>query len=392
MDAWHGWGAALACLMTIACASGPAGPDPALADLQAIAAAQCQAAIDCDCPGRGDLDTCMTEQDATWRARQVAGRADGLTYDPSCAADLAAAIEAQGCSAPGTGAAHPCTSYCAPFHGERELGASCTRFDDLVSDCAQGLTCVDGACREPCQVFTGLRVGEVCSDPASGESLDRCAEGLYCDERCKPLAGPGESCGACVEDYYCSYDGQTTRCLERADEGESCDLASCKPGLFCDYDGAFQCRALANAGESCSDRPCVDGLACNGTCRPPVGEGESCAEAACRDGLLCDYATTITCVAPPSAGSPCISDRCEASAVCDFETYTCRLGAVEGDPCTGHAQCQSRYCPAGRCAELPAIGESCEGTLRCAIGASCDGRVCRPSPTHGPAVCVYQGW
>ncbi len=378
-------------LALVGCTTAIDGPDPARADFDAIATAHCQLAAECGCPGREDMDACLTELNDTWLARLMTGRADGLTYDPACADGIADAITAHGCAGPGRDSSHLCSSYCAPFHGERELGATCTRFDALVSDCAQGLTCSEGICRDPCHVFTGLPEGEICWDN-SGQLLDRCADHLICNGQCEPPAGPGEQCGFCAKGYFCDYySSDIAVCAEAADAGESCGLTECKPGLYCAYELGDRCEPYAKLGEACVDRRCDDGLSCDGVCQGPAPEGESCASRPCVEASVCDYARNL-CVAPPPVDAPCIDGRCEVGAVCDFDTGTCRAAAAVGEPCTGHAQCDTRYCPAGRCAELPGIGESCQGTLTCAVGARCDGSVCLASPSRGPAACVYEGW
>lgn len=370
--------------------------------LGALAASQCEAASDCACELTAAQGGCTSQLEDTWLARLRAGGDLGLAWDAACVETIAAQLEDAGCSWPAAGTANPCRDFCQVFHGDRAEGESCDGHDALVSSCAQGLLCDAGRCVAPCAALSGLPEGARCFDTDAGTSLDRCAEGLRClfpAGRCAQAPAAGSPCleGQCEDDSYCDWNTDVCRSLPGL--GENCDYAQCREGLACawnEVDFTSRCVMAAGEGESCSNTSCVQGLSCSGatqTCRAPGGEGDPC-DVGCREGLACNYDSNV-CEPPPPVGAPCPSGECAVGAWCDFSVVfdgVCRPGAALGEACMGHRECASGYCPAGYCDRLPELGESCRETLACGVGTSCDGDVCRPSVTRGPAVCVYEGW
>jgi hypothetical protein len=144
-------------------------------------------------------------------------------------------------------------------------------------------------------------------------------------------------------------------CRPPAEEEQQTCVRPCAPyvgdrdrGEPCEFlgDGVSQCAAgLVCSGGSCED-PCE-----GWTPDVRVGAGGSCAERTCADDLVCDG--TRTCVAP------------ELTA--------------DGEPCTGHGECRSGYCPAAFCAPMPKLGESCRGAGVCAEGLDCHDDICEPA-------------
>ena len=371
-----------------------------------LVTAHCVSAQECDCSLTVSQAGCESTLNAHWRARLQAGADRSLTYDAECFDTIDAGIDDANCAWPPRDDRHPCHDHCQVFHGDREEDESCKRFDDLVSNCAQGLLCTGGRCISPCEGLSGLAVGEVCRDPATSTELDRCADGLTClgqTGRCAQAPAAGEAClgGECDADSYCDYNTGEL-CRARVGEGSGCENAQCQAGLYCAYqetpDGNYSatCRPRADEGEPCFEADCADGLACNfeiGLCVAPANLGEACFAIGCIDGALCNFQIGV-CVEPPLVGQTCVEGECAADAWCDTaaDVPTCAADLAIAVPCTGHSQCESGYCPAGYCDVRPDIGESCAGSLVCELGASCDGEQCRASVTHGPAVCVYEGW
>ncbi len=372
-----------------------------------VVVAHCAASQSCECSLTASQAGCEGTLRDEWRARLQAGKDRELTYDVECFAAIEAGIEDASCAWPPNDDRHPCHDHCQLFHGDKAKGESCKRFDDLVSNCEQGLVCDNARCVSPCERLSGLAVGEICRDPDTFEQLDRCADGLACIGdvgRCAKAPAAGEAClgGECDADSYCDYYGDNPVCRARVGEGASCDSAECQSGLSCAYletpDGNYSatCRPRAQEGQPCAETACDEGLTCNyqvGLCTPPAGLGQYCVELGCIEGALCNYDLGV-CVEPPSAGQPCVNSECARDAWCDttLDVATCTLDLALAAACTGHSQCNSGYCPAGFCDVRPGLGESCAGSLVCELGASCDGQVCRESVTHGPAVCVYEGW
>lgn len=399
----------LACV--VASIVGCAAESPSAAELEAdeqdaemreLAATICDAEAACSCASSNE---CASAEADAWRARAIAGRDLGLAYDAECVTAIGDAVDATACDEAPTGPAHPCHDYCAVFHGEREIGEHCDRFDELVSDCAQGLMCEAGRCVEPCSVLSGLPPGQRCRDPETFQELGTCADGLFCDDagRCAVPPPLGTACieyeDLCGPDAWCSWE--TRICTGLPGEGESCDESPrCAQGLACrwadDY-GSSRCVALGEAGDDCQDRPCGDGLWCDGdVCRPPGELGESCDSFNCREGLVCDPDLGYRCSEPPGVGATCDQGVCADGTWCDFNTDpttpTCVAAAANGEACTGHPRCTSGYCPAGYCVARPEAGEDCSELFICASGLACDGSICRVSASAGPAVCVYEGW
>jgi hypothetical protein len=164
-----------------------------------------------------------------------------------------------------------------------------------------------------------------------------------------------------------------TRCLELAVDivlEAECDAD------FSSFWAELPCalyRGTANVGDACESVPpplhwCLEGLACvAGRCEPShVAETSS--------GL-------------PGPGEPCTENaECDETAWCESgpDEALCRALAEVGDLCMGHPECQTRYCPAGKCDELPTEGELCGANTLCADGLDCDGERC----VARPASCV----
>lgn len=379
--------------------------DERLERVAQLVALHCESTEACACEVTVAQAGCAPTLTDQWRARLVAGEERELTYDPACLDTIEAGIDGAVCAWPPADDRHPCHEFCQVFHGTRGEGERCDRFDDLVSDCDQGLLCDQGRCVTPCAALSGLQAGERCRDAATFTELDRCADGLACigDEgRCAQAPPAGEPCllGECAADSYCDYNGSGATCRRRVGEGANCESAACEVGLACTYvddnSGNYQvrCTRRGKAGEPCSESGCEEGLGCgiDGRCTPLGDIGSRCDVVNCREGLLCDYSVSV-CAVPPPAGQPCLSGECARGAYCETtDVSLCVAGQPRGTACTGHRQCESGYCPAGFCDVRPGIGDPCAGSLVCDVGASCDGAVCRASVTHGPAVCVYEGW
>lgn len=380
--------------------TGCSGDDAAREELRALARKQCEHAESCRCAGTGRDADCLEERRALWDARVDEARDLGLRYDAACVEAIAARLEEYGCASAAAGPEHLCASYCAVFHGDRELGTSCQRHDDTVSDCAQGLVCREGSCVEPCPALTGRTEGQRCMSE-EGVAIEDCAHDLHCSWQsglCEAPAQAGESCASrdCATDLWCDYT--TSFCRASLGEGEPCETGRCDQGLFCDWNsGPGECRPSSRAGESCSERTCADGLWCDYDamiCREPGQEGASCSYGPCASGFVCDFSTE-KCVMPPGEGQPCLNGACHPGTWCDVDAMPepqCMARKQTGEPCSGHAQCESVYCPTGFCRDRPGEGEDCSVLPICENGLVCDTGVCVPAVVEGPAVCAFPGW
>jgi hypothetical protein len=202
---------------------------------------------------------------------------------------------------------------------------------------------------------------------------EECARDDECISRQCDVPGCEEACctGACVGDTP----------PVRAQLGESCEVAECDNGLFCD-DGTATCVALKSQGGFCvSIAECRFGLYCNqsGEC---VGNlptlGQACS-GPCRDeGTQCST-TSRVCVEVGLLGAPCqMSSDCSPFYVCDAGNH-CSAGAPIGAPCSVSARCADvgAFCDipggegSGTCAPLKAEGEVCDAGTACQSG-TCD--------------------
>jgi hypothetical protein len=446
--------------------------DPAQGDIDRLVVALCEQAEACACAGTPDETTCDTRK-ATWDSRLAYARSNGLVFDPECSKHLEVRIPRSNCDS--SRSIDLCLGHCTVFHGNVQPGEACTALDATTSDCAQGLSCVDGVCQTACAGLGGLAAGERCM--SEGVHIEDCAEGLACDpnsEQCVPPPSAGEAClfGDCGQDAWCDFD--TDRCVAlpsvgepcgdtncasdatceweigicepRPGENEDCRSKPCAEGLVCHNDD-FVCRTPARFGQPCGTVPCVNGLTCqdgtcggygelnarcehndhcteglwcdDGSCRARLDEGGDCTDAPCLDGLWCD---NNVCEAPRDVGDqcegsyecqqglwcdwnlgqcaplpngegqPCAAGECGEGLWCDNGVDECRPLSPYGEPCMGHRECESGFCPAGFCITLPALGEPCAINTGCGRGLNCDGDVCVVAVASGPAACSFPGW
>lgn len=403
---------------------------PPATELYRLIDAHCERATACGCDWTLPADDACTEElEARWKARLSEAQARALRYDAACFAAITAQIEEHRCERPG-GERPLCESFCAPFHGDRAEGEPCSGDDALVSDCAQGLVCAGGTCASPCLALGGRQRGERCGNDLVG-TYDDCAGSLWCNHVgiCEERAGAGEPCAGdqCAEGLACDWNSLT--CVPRPGAGEPCE-GSCADGLFCDYRSGV-CRRASGEGERCTELPCADDLYCQPTndgwdafCRSYAAEGEDCSQRPCGDRLYCDDADrcvaapgegrpclfgvlcadgvvcepqTTRCVAPPEEGRACIQGECAPGTFCDVAmdptgVGICTARRANDEPCSGHRQCQSGYCPNGYCWPIPLEGDDCRGTDACAGGLVCNGTTCERTLTRAPAACSHPGW
>ena len=132
-------------------------------------------------------------------------------------------------------------------------------------------------------------------------------------------------------------------------------------------------------GEEC-ERPCFlyhgdvhEGRLCH---TPEGGAYSDCSKRlVCSvDNCTAGFGCTGTCVDPCMDSTPSACGSCEDDELCDEGSGMCVPLPLPdlGEPCTGHSQCQSGFCPAGYCAVVPGQGESCATSKICAQGTKCD--------------------
>jgi hypothetical protein len=249
-----------------ACGGEPTGePPPAGTDLDLVF---CDLLQRCGCLGLdcGDLGFAgigLEEQ--------------GAVFDPACAdawADRLPAVQCSDLLADEVPEAleFGCEQHCSVVHGSKFAGEPCQVFGALFvlgdfSDCAQGLVCDRGECKDPCVVVPPTE-GQPCAD---GDPP--CVDGLYCLRDPERPEDPGVCVGLPVA-------------------GQSCTSSQlCTQGARCDVQNpdAPVCVPLAEDGAACTGHlQCLSGHCPDGRCRPRLAQGQACSgDLRCAEGLSC---------------------------------------------------------------------------------------------------------
>lgn len=192
------------------------------------------------------------------------GDLDDTRVDQACIERIAARIDAQSCELSFTRGG--CEDDCAPFFGHKLEFQAC----DFPYDCARGLGCVLGICRDPCSVAPP-REGEPCED-------------------------------SCADDLVCDRDGDGT-CHRPSEAGPNCDGSTCAADAFCDLNDPAgpRCAPLRELDAPCrGHRECVDGYCPAGFCAEPPGAGQPCGL-----GVLC--AAGSVCQGDDDGGGLCVA-------------------------------------------------------------------------------------
>lgn len=282
--------------------------------------------------------------------------------------------------------------------------------------CADGLTCVAGACAIPaCPEGTegcGCLAG-ACGSTRAGEPL-ACTDGV-CQLAACPVGEPGCACrgGArCTADAIC-VDGRcrAQACIPGA-AGCECLAGGCDRGLVCERG---VCADLTGriSGACYDDGTCATNARCDRTVHPSV----------C---VYCDLGT-IGCQCDADAclpGLSCVNGHCSGDA--EIQSRAVPANPQCYTPCTGNVtladgtvlRCDSdgllpgcldgRVCEAGQCleagsprkicladAECPEFMQciqgycysTCSADADCAGGLGCHLRVCRQRCTAGAGEC-----
>lgn len=247
----------------------------ALAACKSGASAQdtCEQIVGCACgtPVYPTVDACVRDFDAGEEAARQRAADRGLVFDADCYVSRFAELEALECR--GFSELEDLSALCgscSPIHGDKPLGAACTRSAQGDSDCASGLSCLSydfdggdatGVCYAPCEVAAA---GEPCTvEVDDGTYLQTCVDGYGCSGesgRCEPRQADGTTC---LEDDLCvsdNCDDMTAQCRPMPGEGDACDFVCADP-FVC---SAGSCVAAPGVGEPCLDDRCAPGARCAG--------------------------------------------------------------------------------------------------------------------------------
>ncbi len=359
---------------SVTCASGPGG---------------CAADADCStgffCSYNGSVGKCLAQKPlaatcntgqggdcvaANCRVCQSGFCATGVCCQTACDQPCAACSGAGGtclAAAKGSPGAPSCGEYVCDG-----TNLACPTTCTLTTDCANGFTCVNGACIGANALGTGCTQDAECS---SGF----CADGVCCDTACNgqcewcgdpsnsgtceatPVGPPmngRQACsgsGACLGQCNgakrdgCTYPGNATQCAPATCVNDSIITAS-----TCDTAGNCAAGNLQDCGGY--------------TCDPSAGACKTvCAtKADCRLGAVCDTSSgTGTCNA---AGATCVGGFSVKAS--DGAVTPC----PDGYQCLGAGECQQQCGTSADCAPgYDCTASSCVATGTGAGGASSSG-------------------
>ncbi|MCX4247699.1 hypothetical protein [Paraliomyxa miuraensis] len=218
-----------------------------------------------------------------------------LVLDPACVEPWWSWVDALSCETPDP---RRYADLCPLYHGTRRVGDDCSDFPPHITQCAAGLMCIAGQCRDPQLTAAG---GE--DEPCDID--DWCEDDLACvDAQCQRLPGPGELCleGRCQDGAKCVDD----RCATLPGPGQPCLNDACQSGSRCETNantGERICMSLASVGEPCMGHgECVSGNCPAGSCQPPAQSGDRCSQnLPCGPGLRCQQGI---CRAPGEGSVP----------------------------------------------------------------------------------------
>lgn len=238
----------------------------------AVAEELCNLQQRCECEGSPSGEECQSLAEQVIKGFLLPPPGAGLTYDAACAGELVDAYADFECDALDAFADDRECRFCKPYHGDKQAGDACSRFEGTIfDDCGPGLGCFEDVCIDPCET-----VGE--GEPCLGR---QCSEGLVCTY---------------------SFDDETSTCQSSAGLGDSCEDAICADDLVCNS-ATFACAEAPGVGE-----PCMGASSCD-------------------DGSWCDTSDSDimswVCRAPKDDGEPCMSgDECSSKS-CDFDAKLC---------------------------------------------------------------------
>lgn len=258
----------------------PAVPIEAEDAAQVLAEQICAQMYTCECPNNieyyANQTECVIVETSEIQNAIDGALANGGTWDPVCAGDLAKALRDWECMGQTMAMRESTFSpvLCPVLKGSGGLANECYQ-TALGDTCQAGLTCLEGVCIETPTL--PVPSGQQCY-----YGYVPCAAGTYCDWHpsgdgmiCQDLPVAGEACnpndqylcGPQSEDLICDIDSST--CIPSPGEGESCEeYTLCQPGLYCDGGKGFTCQPRQELGEGCGGDPVcpVDASCVNSIC------------------------------------------------------------------------------------------------------------------------------
>jgi hypothetical protein len=226
-----------------------------------------------------------------------------------------------------------------------------------------------------------VELGGVCADDEECIGDNSCTAGPGQCGECVAAIALGDPCTfggiACASGSTC--DGMSSLCVEAAapgGTGAACTsddsfFSACTSSNDLCIDGICTTFTVSTSeGADCSDEQntvCGAGMFCfGGTCSSAVAaEGESCMDgqnrsAQCSASSYCRYDRGVgTCEPYLQIGETCEGTlRCAADLSCDMAESVCTAKAAIGEDCLGGSECTSGACQEHLC--VPRYPELCE--------------------------------
>jgi len=236
------------------------------------------------------------------------------------------------------------------------------------------------------QIVAAVLAGKIAYSGASFAACVAAIASATCDRTDQDSRGVPAACnqvfrgavtggGACAIDAECISDVCNLACGSASTCCTGTCLGSTPPAP----------TPLAPIGASCATKGCVDGSFCSSIdqlCTALRTANMPCSSASqCAYGLSCFGSMMLTCQPLPALGQPCPNGLCrDEGQHCKLPatggTAVCTADGLPGADCGFNTDCSPYYrCDTTmKCAQLPALGESCSGTGACANSESvfCD--------------------
>ena len=330
----------------------------------------CGGGTQVDCPQPGDPCISAACNGATGECETKAvpegapcNDQDPCTVAESCQAGSCSGGTPKDCG-PGPG---PCTALVC----EAETGAC------VESPIADGEPCDT---KNPCAGKGICNGGECSSKPTLScpEPTEPCRVAVCnpldgsCKEETAQNGAPCQDSDPCTAETVClagvCQGGTPTVC---PDDGDSCTLEECTPGVGCGAKPALDGTPCDDSDPCTEETLCVEGACQGGSTASCPADGDSCTDDACQPTLGCTYPM----LAP---GSTCDdASACTTDDVCDDEGECKGTNAVSCPPST--APCTVAVCSpeTGECVAAPAAdGKLCNDGNVCTTGDLCQNGTC----------------
>ena len=230
------------------------------------------------------------------------------------------------------------------------------------TDCCEGLNCLDGTCKKPCESYLGD-----CSN-----NSDCCSNCCRTNGEC----GFENECTNCVEEAHtCVNSSQCCYGLECLDgtckepcknylgdctENSDCCSDCCRTNGECGFEN--ECKACGEENQTCSvNSDCCSGKCYNGVCKPT-----SCLDL----NVTCSPTNNLCCSGCCNYYYPQFSFVCLPENLC--QTYCGDYGTY----CKMNSDCCSNVCLGNSTCGCIQYGYSCPGTGSCCPGYECKSGMC----------------